>query len=80
MKKSAYFAAILVVTLSAVTASAQQSGFVSGTNPRPQFVSGTNPRPQFVSGTNPRPQVSAPVAPISRFGMLFTVLLGMFGR
>ncbi len=63
MKKSACFAAIIVVSLSAATASAQG------------FVSGTNPRPQFVSGTNPRPQVSAPY---SGFGVWFSSLLSMF--
>ena len=74
MKKSATYAAILVVALSAATASAQ--GFISGTNPRPQFVSGTNPRPQFVSGTNPRPQSSTSVSGLS----WISLLIGMFVR
>ena len=78
MKKSVFFAAILVVSLSAANASAQ--GFVSGTNPRPQFVSGTNPRPQFVSGTNPRPQAATPVStPASGLGMWFSTMMSMFG-
>lgn len=81
MKKTAYFAAILVVSLSAATASASAQSFVSGTNPRPQFVSGTNPRPQFVSGTNPRPQAATPVsAPTSFFGTWLSALMSMFGR
>lgn len=74
MKKSASYAAILIVALSAATASAQ--GYVSGTNPRPQYVSGTNPRPQYVSGTNPRPQSSTFIL---GFGW-FSSILGMFVR
>ena len=77
MKKVVHFAAITVISLSAVTLSAQS--FVSGTNPRPQFVSGTNPRPQFVSGTNPRPQASAPASTsFFGFGTWFSTFIGMF--
>lgn len=48
MKKSASFLAILVVALSAITASAQPSA-------KPQYFSGTNPRPQ---ATAPAPMSS----------------------
>ncbi len=72
--KSASLAAILVVALSAASASAQ--GYVSGTNPRPQYISGTNPRPQYISGTNPRPQATTPV---SGLGMWFSTMRTMLG-
>ena len=80
MKKSAFFSAILVVSLSAATASAQSFASpqaVSGTNPRPQAVSGTNPRPQAVSGTNPRPQAVS--SPLGTLGMWFSTVMSVFG-
>ena len=78
MKKTAVFVAILSLSLSIASVSAQD--FVGGANPRPQFVGGANPRPQFVGGANPRPQALTPTpAPVSGFGMWFSTVMHFFG-
>ena len=62
---------VLVLSVSSLTAVAQTTQVMSGSNPRPQVMSGSNPRPQVMSGSNPRPQ--------STMGTAVSAILSFFG-